>query len=130
MKYNFIDLYRGARKFNRRHYGVVELFIHLQNKDWEAIIKAAGNLDNLLDLTRQCDYMINSKELIYNRYGLSVMDKAIIIKIASYRDYGNWRQYGDNSIKLERIKDIPIERLEKIPLIDIKNDKLYLTFEK
>lgn len=126
VKYNFEDLYKSSSQYNTRHYGVVKLFRFLYNREWNQFFKPGRHKH--LDTTRWCNYILNVEDFI-NNDNLSIMDKAIIIKIASFREYGNWMQYGDNSIKLERIKDIPIERLEEISLINIKNDKLYLTFE-
>ena len=125
-KYNFDDLYKASNGYKTRQAGVVHLFNHLLNRDWTKFFKTGRT--KILDTTRWCHYIGNPQELIYSK--ISIMDKAIIIKIASYRDFANYELYGDKSIKIERIKDIPIERIESIDLIKIKDDKIFLTFEK
>jgi len=126
LRYNFNDLYSAAGQYKTKHQGVFYMFRDLYNRRWDRFFKPGRH--NMLDHERWCNYMLNTKEFINS--DLSTMDKAIIIKVASYRDLANYKLYGDTAIKIERIEGIPIERLKKIPLIDINNDKIELKFEK
>ena len=125
-RYNFDDIYKVATGYKTRQKGVTQLFHHLYNRDWIKFFKSGRN--KILDTTRWCHYIGNVEEMLYS--DLSIMDKAIIIKLASYRDYANYELYGDKTIRVERIKDIPIERIERISLVKISNDKLSFTFEE
>ena len=102
------------------------MFRDLYNRRWDRFFKPGRH--NMLDSERWCNYMLNAKEFINS--DISVMDKAIIIKLASYRELANYKIYGDTAIKLERIEDIPIERIEKIPLVHINKNRIELKFEK
>jgi len=125
MRYNFEDMYKCASYYKTNQHGVVRLFNYMYYRDWQKFFEHGRK--RLLDTTRWCNYIGNVEEFINS--DLSVMDRAIIIKVASYREFANYDLYGDNTIKIERIKDIPIERIEEISLIKIKNDKIKLTFE-
>lgn len=125
LKYNFEDMYKCASYYKTNQHGVVQLFSYMYNRDWQKFFE--HDRKKLLDTTRWCNYMLNVEDFINS--DLSIMDRAIIIKIASYREFANWNLYSDNSIKIERIKDIPIERIEEISLINIEDNKIKLTFE-
>lgn len=125
LRYNFEDLYRCASYYKTNQSGVVILFNYMFRREWQKFFEHRRT--KLLDTTRWCNYIGNAEEFINS--DLSIMDKAIIIKVASYREFANYDIYGDKTIKIDRIKDIPIERIERIPLIQIKNDKIKLMFE-
>lgn len=124
-RYNFDDIYKSASYYKTNQHGVVRLFGYLYGRDWQKFFEHGRT--KMLDTTRWCNYMGNVDEFINS--DLSVMDRAIIIKIASFREFANYDLYGDNTIRVERIKDIPMERVEEISLIKIENDKIKLTFE-
>ena len=125
LRYNFNDMYKCASYYRTKQHGVVRLFNYMYRREWQKFFEHGRS--KLLDTTRWCNYMLNVEEFINS--DLSVMDRAIIIKVASYREFANYDQYGDNAILIERIKDIPIERIEEISLINIENNKIKLTFE-
>lgn len=124
-RYNFEDMYKCASYYKTNQHGVVTLFGYLYRRDWQKFFEHGRS--RFLDTTRWCNYIGNVDEFINS--DLSIMDRAIIIKVASYREFANYDLYGDKAIKIERIKDIPIERIEEISLIKIENDKIFLTFE-
>lgn len=126
MRYNFEDMYKASDQYMTKHQGVFYLFRDMYNRRWDKFFTREKR--NMLDHNRWCNYMLNVKEFI--RSDLSFMDKAIIIKLASYRDISNYKVYGDTAIKIERIEGIPIERIKKIPLVQIKDNKIKLIFEK
>ena len=126
LRYNFIDLYSAASTFyDTKQIGVYTLFRHLYNRRWDMFFKKGRH--NILDSTRWLNYIINPEKIIHSN--LSVNDKAIIIKLASYRDLANLEIYGDKSINIERVDDDTLNRIKDIPLIKIENNKIKLTFE-
>jgi len=128
IRYNFNDLYRISSQFKSKQYGVVKLFYYIYDKDWLKF--QIHGRKKVLDSSRWCNYLCNPYTFLNTR-ALTTMDKALIIKIASFRDISNYNLYNDKSVRLERIEDIPIKRLDRLkPFIEIVNDRLLFTFEE
>jgi len=127
LKYNFNDLYNISDQFKTKQYGVVQLLNYIYDKDWSKFQMRSRKI--LLNSSRWCNYICNPYVFLNTR-SLTIMDKALIIKIASFRDISNYTLYDDKSIRLERIEDIPLKRINRlIPFIEIVNDRLLFTFE-
>lgn len=123
-RYNYWDLYKYTNGFKTRELGLVKLINDLYKQNWREF----HNKKRILDTTRWVHY-IGNIEVILNS-GLSVIDKAVYFKIATYREYSDYMLYGDLSIDIERIEDISMLYIKKMPYIKINNDKLTFTFEE
>ena len=126
LRYNFNDIYKLSNYYESKAKGTVILLTHLYRRDWQKFFE--HNRSKLLDTTRWTNYIINFENVLSSE--LTTTQKAVIIKLAGYREYSDYMIYGDRSIHIDRVKDIPLDYIEDIPLIEIKNDKINLIFEE
>ncbi len=127
LKYNFDDIYKCSSYYKTNAKGVLWLTTYIHKREWQKFFEHGRK--RILDTTRWCNYMFNFQAVLDS--DLNVTQKAVIIKLASLRDFADYNLYGDSYIDLKRaVEDIPLNYLENISLIQVKNDKIKLMFEE
>lgn len=126
LRFNFDDIYALSSHYSTRAKGTVLLLKYLHRRDWQKFFE--HNRSRLLNSERWCNYILNFQEVLVS--DLTTTQKAVVIKLASMRDLADYKIYDDRSIDVNRVKDIPMDYIEGIPLIEIKNDKINLKFEE
>ncbi|MCP3899130.1 MAG: hypothetical protein GY707_05285 [Desulfobacteraceae bacterium] len=127
LRYNFSDIYKCSSYYKTNAKGTVWLTTYIHKREWQKFFEHGRR--KILDTTRWCNYMFNFQVVLDSE--LNVTQKAVIIKLASLREFSDFNLYGDSSIDLKRaVESIPLEYIESIPLIQIKNDKIKLIFEE
>jgi hypothetical protein len=120
LRYNYNDLVRYSGFDIVRPYVLLK---HIYDRNWDKLL----TYESLLKTDRWCNYILNFDKLVTAK--IPLRQKSYIIRLASYRDISSYLYYNDLSIDLDLLP-VSKDKLLKLPLIEIKNDKLYLKFEQ
>ena len=124
-KYPYWDIYKCSKSYKTTDNGIIILFKYMVQHDWQKFFQKKRNI--LLDTTRWVNYMGNAEELL--KTDMLSGDKALCIKVASYREIADYQLYKDKSINIDRIPKEIIDRVLKVPLIRKIGNKLFLVYE-